>query len=81
MILSKFLLYMTNKKENFLEFTGIFLDSDDNSEKKIDLEEIKELRGRAMLSKKLGEEKSIEEKEISQYNKSLAERVNEIEKI
>ena len=34
MILSKFLLYMTNKKENFLEFTGIFLDSDDNSEKK-----------------------------------------------
>ena len=49
--------------------------------KKIDLEEIKELRGRAMLSKKLGEEKSIEEKEISQYNKSLAERVNEIEKI
>ena len=34
-----------------------------------------------MLSKKLGEEKSIEEKEISQYNKSLAERVNEIEKI
>ena len=71
MLSSKFTLSMTNKKGNFLEFTGIFIDSEDNSEKKIDLDEIKELRGRAMLSKKLGEEKSIEEKEISQYNKSL----------
>ena len=34
-----------------------------------------------MLSKKLGEEKSKEEKEIFQFNKSFAERVNEIEKI
>ena len=34
----------------------------------INFDELIELRGRAMLTKKLGEEKSKEEKEIFKYN-------------
>ena len=81
MISSKFILSMTNKKEQYLQFKGNYTDIDDKTEKQIYFEEIKELRGRAMLTKKLGEEKSKEEKEIFKYNESYAKRVNEIEKI
>ena len=78
---SRFILSTTNKHEKYLEFIGTYEDIEDKSEKKIEFEDIIEYRGRAMLSKKLGEEKSKEEKEIFQFNKSFAERVNEIEKI
>ena len=81
MISSKFILSLTNKHEKYLEFIGKYKDADEQKEKDIDFEEIIELRGRAMLSKKLGEEKAKEEKEIFKYNKSYTERVNEIEKI
>ena len=52
----------------------------ENNIKDIDIkfEEIIELRGRAMLSKKLGDEKAKEEKEIFKSNKNFAERVNEL---
>ena len=81
MISSKFILSLTNKHEKYLEFIGTYKDADEQKLKDIDFEEIIELRGRAMLSKKLGEEKAKEEKEVFKYNKSYTERVNEIEKI
>jgi len=77
---SHFILSTTNKHEKYLEFIGTYEDMEDKSKKKIEFDDIIEYRGRAMLSKKLGEEKSKEEKETFQINKSFAERVNEIEK-
>ena len=80
---SKFNLSLINKKNDFLEFIAKYKREEENNIKDIDIkfEEIIELRGRAMLSKKLGDEKAKEEKEIFKSNKNFAERVNEIEKL
>ena len=82
---SNFTLSIKNSEESYFKFEGIFyFINDEKHEKikqKITFEQLIELRGRAMLTKKLGEDKSKEEKEIFKLNRNFAERVNEIEKI
>ena len=79
---SNFNISIKNNQEPFLEFNGTFINDDEKNKvnKTINFEDLIELRGRAMLAKKLGDEKK-EEKEIHELNKKFAERVNEIEKI
>ena len=76
---SSFKLSIINTQELYLEFFGKF--SDEEQEKEINFEHLIELRGRAMLTRKLGDENAKEEKETYELNKDFAERVNEIEKI
>ena len=79
---SNFIISIKNEQETYLEFYGSFInDEKDKGNRTINFEDLIELRGRAMLAKKLGDEKSKEEKEIHELNKKFAERVNEIEKI
>ena len=77
--LSSFALSLKNREESFLSFNAYFIE--EKLKKDINFENLIELRGRAMLTKKLGNERSKEEKEIFEFNKKFAERVNEIEKI
>ena len=77
---SSFTLSIDNLKEPYLIFNGSF-QNEKKENKNINFEDIIELRGRAMLTKKLGDEKSKEEKETFELNKKFAERINEIEKI
>ena len=77
---SSFTLSIENLKESYLSFVGSFK-NEKNEERNINYEGIIELRGRAMLTKKLGNEKSKEEKETFELNKKFAERINQIEKI
>ena len=76
---SNFTLSLNNKEESYLSFSAY--STEEKLRKDINFESLIELRGRAMLTKKLGNEQSKEEKEIFEYNKIFAERVNEIEKI
>ena len=77
---SNFTLFISKSDEIYLKFNGNFI-NDEKVEKEINFDNLIELRGRAMLTKKLGNEKSKEEKQIHEFNKKFAERVNEIEKI
>ena len=77
--LSNFTLSLKNQEESYLKFDANFIV--EKQKKDISFENLIELRGRAMLTKKLGNEQSKEEKETFEYNKIFAERVNEIEKI
>ena len=74
---SNFTLSIENDKEDYFSFKGNYF-TEDKQEKILTFEELIELRGRAMLAKKLGEEK---EKEIFELNQKFSERVNEISKI
>ena len=86
---SNFNLSILNNQQIYLQFNGTFIIDDEKKEEKekeiirrdINYENLIELRGRAMLTKKLGDEKSKEEKVIHELNKKFAERVNEIEKL
>ena len=81
---SNFTLSIENTKESYFNFTGKFKSEDENNqtqENQIGYDELIELRGRAMLTKKLGKDKSIEEEQTFRLNKEFAERINEIEKI
>ena len=77
---SKFTVSIDNKARPYFTFEGIFKD-EINSFENIKEEELIELRRRAMLTKKLGDEKSEEEKNIFMFNKAFAQRINEILKI
>ena len=84
---SSFTLSIENTDESYFKFKGNYI----NEEKKegnikqtdmtINYDELIELRGRAMLTKKLGKDNSKEEKATFEINKKFAEKVNEIEKI
>ena len=76
---SNFTLSLKKKEESYLNFNAYFLE--EKLKKDINYEYLIELRGRAIITKKLGNEKSKEEKEIFEIIKILEERVNEIEKI
>ena len=82
---SNFTLSIKNSEEPYFKFEGSFnfINEEEHEKKKqiITFDQLIELRGRAMLTKKLGEDKSKEEKEIFKLNRNFAERVNEIEKI
>ena len=85
---SHFSLSIHNDKEDYYSFFGNYLNEEENQdinkievEKNISFEDLIELRGRAMLAKRLGEEKLKEEKEIFELNQLFSERVNEISKI
>ena len=80
---SNFTLEIKNNDILYLQFTGNFIEEnkDEKHERNISFEDLKELRGRAMLTKKLGNDKSKEEKEIFESNQQFAEIVNEIDKI
>ena len=78
--LSSFTLSTDNIKETYLIFEGNY-ENEKKEKKKINYEDLIELRGRAMLTKKLGNEKLKEEQETFELNKKFAERINEIEKI
>ena len=77
---SNFTLSIDNNNDPYLKFIGNFK-NEKNENRTINYETIIELRGRAMLTKKLGNENSKEEKETFELNKKFAERINEIEKI
>ena len=77
---SNFNLSISNNEEMYLNFSGSYI-SDENTNRNVSFDDLIELRGRAMLTKKLGDEKAKEEKETHESNKKFAERVNEIEKI
>ena len=86
---SHFRLSIFNDKEEYFEFFGNYLSDEENQqqnnkveiEKNITFEDLIELRGRAMLAKRLGEEKIKEENQIFELNQKFSERVNEISKI
>ena len=78
---SKFILSIDNTQEAYLKFEGTLINEEklrNEGEKVINYEGIIELRERAMLTRKLGDEK---EKDIFNLYKIFSERVNEIEKI
>ena len=77
---SKFTVSITNELNNYFKFEGNY-DDEEEENKEIAYEELIELRRRAMLTKKLGEEKSDEEKNIFIFNKIFAQKINEILKI
>ena len=77
---SSFTLNLQNNQESYFVFTGKFKNEEEKIQE-IGYDELIELRGRAMLTKKLGKEKSKEEDETFRLNKEFAERINEIEKI
>ena len=76
---STFTLSIKNSEDIYLNFIGKFID-DKNEGKNIHFENVIELRGRAMLTKKLADQ-TEEEKQIFEINKKFAERMNEIDKI
>ena len=88
---SHFCLRIIFDREDFFSFEGYYFSDNSNNKKEnnkekqsqidITLDELDELRGRALLGKKLGAEKSKEEKEIFELNQKFSERVNEINKI
>ena len=77
---SEFIVSIDNKTNPYFTFEGKFKD-EKNEEQKIKEEELIELRRRAMLTKKLGDEKSEEENKIFIFNKTFAQKINEILKI
>ena len=79
---SSFTLSIDNTRETYLNFEGILtMEEKINADSTINYEDIIELRERAMLTRKLGDDKSKEEKEIFNLYKLFSERVAEIEKI
>ena len=79
---SVFTLTINNNKDPYLNFEGEYENSEKpGTKEKMNYDNIIELRERAMLTRKLGDDKSKEEKEIFNLYKSFSERVNEIEKI
>ena len=86
---SHFTLCICNEKEEYFSFSGEYFEEEENNNDNqlevknniIKLEDLIEFRGRAMLAKKLGEDKMKEEKEIFELNQFFSERVNEISKI
>ena len=82
MFQSQFTLSIDNNKDPYLKFEGESINLEkQNEKKKLNYENIIELRERAMLTRKLGDEQSQEEKKIFNLYKSFSERVGEIEKI
>ena len=77
---SSFTLSIENNNESYFKFVGNFT-NEEKQNQPIEYDELIELRGRAMLTKKLGKGNSKEEQQIFELNKKFAERVNEIEKI
>ena len=77
---SSFTLSIENNNESYFKFKGNFTNEEQQIQE-VDYEELIELRGRAMLTKKLGKDNSKEEQQIFEFNKKFAERINEIEKI
>ena len=78
---TKFELSLDNSQESYLKFEGTLTNPEKimhEGDKSINYDLIIELRERAMLTRKLGNEK---EKEIFNLYKLFSERVNEIEKI
>ncbi len=76
------------KKNIFLFLCEYFEEEENNNDNQLEVknniikfEDLIEFRGRAMLAKKLGEDKMKEEKEIFELNQFFSERVNEISKI
>ena len=86
---SHFTLCICNEKEEYFSFSGEYFEEEENNNDNqlevknniIKFEDLIEFRGRAMLAKKLGEDKMKEEKEIFELNQFFSERVNEISKI
>ena len=77
---SEFNLSIDNKKTKYFIFEGRY--SDEEKEKvEISYEELSELRRRAMLTKKLGDDKSEEEQKTFMFNETFAKKINEILKI
>jgi hypothetical protein len=76
-----------DKEEDYFSFFGHYSSDDDNKkdldadEQEITLEELNELRARAMLAKKLIKDKSNEENKMYELNQQFSERVSEINKI
>ena len=77
---SDFIIEINNKNEIYFTFQGRFK-NEKNEFQNITEEELIEARRRAMLTKKLGDEKSEEEKKIFLTNKTFAKKINEILKI
>ena len=77
---SEFKLSIDNKSSEYFTFEGSYNDEEKNIEK-IFYEELIDLRRRAMLTKKLGDDKSEEEQKIFMFNKTFAQKINEILKI
>jgi len=79
---STFSLSIDNNQDPYLKFEGEFKNGENQEVKKINnYDDINELRERAMLTRKLGDDKSQEEKKIFNLYKLFSERVGEIEKI
>ena len=79
---STFSLSIDNNLDPYLKFEGEISDEEKPEVKKhINYDGIIELRERAMLTRKLGDEKSAEEKKIYDLYKQFSERVSEIEKV
>ena len=77
---SLFTLSIFNESENYFSFEGYYID-EEKAQVSILFDELIELSRRAMLTKKLGEEKSEEENKMLEINKNFAKKVNEIMKI
>ena len=79
---STFTLSIDNNKDPYLKFEGEFINEEKaDVKKKANYDYIIELRERAMLTRKLGDDKSQEEKKIFNLYRTFSERVSEIEKI
>ena len=77
---STFTLAIDNNKDPYLKFEGEFI-NEEKAKKSANYDYIIELRERAMLTRKLGDDKSQEEKKIFNLYRTFSERVSEIEKI
>ena len=77
---SNFKLSIENNEDSYFQFVGTYI-NDKQINQEIEYDGLIELRGRAMLIKKLGKDNSKQEQETFQLNKNFADRVNEIEKI
>ena len=77
---SNFNISIDNQNKPYFIFKGNFK-NEKNEFQEIIEEDLIEARRRALLTKKLGDEKSEEEKKIFMTNKTFAKRINEILKI
>ena len=79
---SKFTFMIENNNAPYLKFEGEFTNVENNEQqKKMNYDNIMELRERAMLTRKLGDDKSMDEKNLFELYKLFAERVSQIERI
>ena len=77
---SEFTLSINNNSEKYFTFEAFYY-NEENEKNPVSYDELIELRRRAMLTKKLGDENSEKERKIFTYNKTFSQKINEILKI